>query len=75
MYSNQMTEEIPHGTDDSSIKNMNDVCKQLHSFIPDLGHDVRLSGELLTGKAKDEHVISRSLDDIQTPPPNYANFC
>ena len=75
LYSNQMTEEIPHGSDDAPVKKMADPCKQLHSFNPDFGDNVALTGDPITAKATDENIISRALDDIQTPPPNYYTIC
>jgi len=64
--SNLLTEEISHANADSPVKLAE---KEIHSSIFSLSvvHD----GFILEKKwEKDEHFISRQVDDIQTPPPN-----
>jgi hypothetical protein len=71
LYSNQMTEEIPHhGADEAGAKNPDDSLKHFYYSLSDHGGHVLLPHSILTGKAVDVKVKSRSSDDIQTPPPN-----
>ena len=70
LYSNQMTEEIPHNPDEGTTKYPEDSLK-LYFVSHDHGHDELLAGHLFKGMAVDVKVISRWLDDIQTPPPNF----
>jgi hypothetical protein len=69
LYSSQMTEEKPH--DDTGTKSPDDSSKNYYYFLSDHGNHEPNSGAILTGKAVDVKVTSRSSDDIQTPPPNY----
>jgi hypothetical protein len=70
LYNNQMTEEIPHGQDESCVKYPDDSFKQLLQYSPDQGNNMDYPISFLTGKAVDDNVTTRSSDDIQTPPPN-----
>jgi hypothetical protein len=70
LYNNQMTEEIPHGQDDSGMKYQDDTLKQLFFTAAVLGENIDMTGYLLSGKAADINVKTRTSDDIQTPPPN-----
>jgi hypothetical protein len=70
LYNNQITEEIPHGQDDSGMKYQDDVFKQLLFTVSDLGDHANELGSFLTGKAVDINIKTRSSDDVQTPPPN-----
>ncbi len=72
LYSNQLTEEIPHHTDESGMKNPDDSLKHFYYSLVDHGHHEPDSGAFLTGKAVDVKVVTRSSDDIQTQPPNPA---
>jgi hypothetical protein len=72
LYSNKMTEEIPHNPDDSGMKNPDDSLKHFYYFPIDHGHKEPDPGGLLSGKAVDVKVVTRSSDDIQTQPPNLA---
>lgn len=70
LYNNQMTEEIPHGQDDSGAKYADDSLKHFFQSLSDLGEHEQAFEGLLRGKAVDIKIITRSFDDIQTPPPN-----
>jgi hypothetical protein len=70
LYSNQMTEEIPHNTDDSGMKFQDNSLKHFYNTLSDHGNNELTTGFFLIGKAVDVKVITRSSDDIQTPPPN-----
>ena len=72
LYSNQMTEEIPHNPDEGNTKYPEDSLK-LYFVSHDHRHDEMLPGTLFKGMAVDVQVISRWLDDIQTPPPNHLS--
>jgi hypothetical protein len=71
LCSNQMTEEIPHGTDEAGAKNPDDSLKHFYYSLSDHGNHELLLGSILNGMAVDVKVKSRSSDDIQTPPPNF----
>lgn len=71
LYNNQMTEEIPHGQDDSGAKYSDDSLKHFFQTLSDQGDQDLAFGCLLTGMAVDIRIITRSFDDIQTPPPNF----
>jgi hypothetical protein len=73
LYNNQITEEIPHGQDESGMKYPDDSFKQLIQFFSDQGYNVQNTASILKGKAVDDNVTTRSSDDIQTPPPNPIN--
>jgi hypothetical protein len=70
LYNNQMTEEIPHGQDESGVKYPDDSFKQLLQYFSDQGNNMEYPVSFLTCKAVDDNVKTRSSDDIQTPPPN-----
>ncbi len=70
LYNNQITEEIPHGQDESGMKYPDDSFKQLIQFFSDQGNNLQLAASLLKGKAVDVNIKTRTSDDIQTPPPN-----
>jgi hypothetical protein len=71
LYSNQIMEEIPHGQDSGQIKYPDDSLKHFESIhFLSFHRDVSLHS-FLTGQAADARVMTRSSDDIQTPPPNH----
>jgi hypothetical protein len=72
LYSNQLMEEMPHGQDTGYLKFADDNCKHFDYTHIVSFHKEILSGSFLTGKAVDVKIITRSSDDIQTPPPNEA---
>jgi hypothetical protein len=72
LYSNQMTEEIPHNPDDAGVKYPDDSLKHFYCALSNHGYNDLAPRSLLTGKAADEMVKTRSSDDIQTQPPNNA---
>ena len=70
LYSNQITEEISDCQETENIKYAGEVSKQF-----EFSHLVSFHKELqpffiISGKAFEVKLITRSSDDIQTPPPN-----
>jgi hypothetical protein len=72
LYSNQLMEEMPHSQDTGCLKFADDNFKHFDFTHYVSLHNEIISGYLLTGKAVDVKIITRSSDDIQTPPPNEA---
>ena len=70
LYNNQITEEIPHGQEESGMKYPDDSFKLLIQFFSDQGNSIQYPASFLKGKAVDVNIKTRSSDDIQTPPPN-----
>ncbi|PWU04686.1 MAG: hypothetical protein C5B52_01000 [Bacteroidetes bacterium] len=72
LSSNQLTEEIPHGSPDGGgkVKFSNDQCKNLFCFdaMESLGLLSSLSPSHFVDLA--ETIPSNPVSEVQTPPPN-----
>ena len=72
LSSNQLTEEIPHGSPDGGgkIKFSSDQCKNL--FCIDSNEHLELLSSFSTSHFVDlvEKIPSNPVSEVQTPPPN-----
>lgn len=70
LYNNQMTEEIPHGQDESGLKYPDDSLKFAISTQYLLFKNNFSQDSFLFDKELIIRIITRTSDDITTPPPN-----
>jgi len=70
LYSNQLMEEISHGSETGNAK-FGDTSKNIDYFFTENSISLLSLAASLLLSPLDDNFKSRSSDDIQTPPPNF----